>query len=138
MEKEERRRSPGAYHEIAAGGRVTPVGIVPPFGSGFVDYFHVILSLGSYELVEDVILTIVRNDGSDKPTFPKTIDVRRGRREWFGPLNGGNNRDVLAIVDLEKSLQVYELVSWWSSMAPHNTERRHHAQRTEIRRLKDE
>jgi hypothetical protein len=84
-------------------GRITPVGIVPPFGSGFVDYFHVILSLGSYELVEDVILTIVRNDGSNKPTFPQTIDVRRGRREWFGPLNGGDNHDVLAIVDLKNN-----------------------------------
>ena len=115
MEREERRRSPGAYHEIAVGGRITPVGIVPPFGSGFVDYFHVILSLGSYELVEDVILTIVRNDGSNKPTFPQTIDVRRGRREWFGPLNGGDNRDVLAIVDLEKkpaSVRVSVLVEF--------------------------
>jgi hypothetical protein len=96
-----RRRSPGAYHEIAVGGTTTPVGIVPPFESGIIEYFHVWLSLGSYERVDDVTLTIVRNDGSNKPGFPKNINVRKGRREGFGPLDGGHNHDALAIVDLK-------------------------------------
>src|SRR5215210_4852008 len=84
-----RRRSPGAYHEIAVGGTITPVGIVPPDESGIVEFFHVFLSLGSNQQVTGVTLTIVRNDGSNKPGFPQTINVRRGRREVFGPLAGG-------------------------------------------------
>ena len=95
-----RRRSPGAYHEIAVGGTITPVGIVPPFESGIVEFFHVFLSLGSNQQVNGVTLTIVRNDGSNKPGFPQTINVRRGRREVFGPLDNGQNHDALAIVNL--------------------------------------
>ena len=99
-EREDRRRCSGAYHEIAVGGRITPVGIVPPFGSGVVKYFHVFLSLGSNQQVNGVTLTIVRNDGSNKSGFPQSINVRRGRREVFGPLEGGRNHDALAIVNL--------------------------------------
>jgi hypothetical protein len=95
-----RPRSAGAYHEIAVGGTVTPVGIVLPFESGTVEFFHVILSLGSNQQVNGVTLTIVRNDGSNKPGFPQTLNVRRGRREVFGPLDGGQNHDALAIVNL--------------------------------------
>jgi hypothetical protein len=98
-EREDRRRCSGAYHEIAVGGRITPVGIVPPFGSGVVKYFHVFLSLGSNQQVNGVTLTIVRDDGSNSPGFPQVIDVRRGRREIF-ELEGGANHDALAIVNL--------------------------------------
>jgi hypothetical protein len=105
----------GAYHAIAVGGRITPIGLVPPDQAGAIDFGTTFLSLGSNQQVNGVTLTIVRNDGSNKPGFPQTLSVRRGRREIFGPLDGGANHDALAIVNLNnqtESVRVIVLVEF--------------------------
>jgi hypothetical protein len=89
----------GAYCETAVGGKVTPIGIVPPQTAGAIDYGRVFFSLGSNQQVNGVTLTFVRSDGQNKDNFPQTINVRRGRREVF-ELAGGPNHDALAIVNL--------------------------------------
>ena len=92
--------SPAAYHEIVRGGEVAPVGLVPPQQAGTIDFGRVFLSLGAPSQVDNVSLTIIRQDGTPKPNFnDRIVQVLPGRRVFFELADGGNF-DTLAVIDM--------------------------------------
>ncbi len=107
--------SPAAYHEIVRGGEVAPIGLVPPRQAGGIKFGKVFISLGAPSQVDDVSLTIIRQNGTPKPNFnDRIVRVRPGRREVF-ELGGGGNFDTLAVVDMSNvppGGEVAVLVEW--------------------------
>lgn len=107
--------SPAAYHEIVRGGEVAPIGLVPPRQAGAIKFGRVFISLGAPSRVDDVSLTIIRQDGTPKPNFDgRIVRVRPGRQEFF-ELGGGRNLDTLAVVDMSNvppGREVAVLVEW--------------------------